>query len=344
MGRNLFLLLVSGLFFYVAYPLLFPILIGGVFAVLCFPIYERLLAHRCRPFIASLIVTSVMTVGVLLPLAALVFSAARSVVLQVGSWKILRSSRLEEEGGLSLVEEFFAQERVQSILEKISAYIPVESEELTRSGVEFLKLIIARIANELGQFVTSLPSVGMGLAVIVVSLFFFLVDGRKLVSFLERHSFFTPKQTARLVFSFGSMCRSVVLALVVSAVVQAGIFALACISTGVSGILIITFFVVLSSFIPLVGSTPVTFTVAIYHGVVGSVPVGVALFIVGLFVTILDNVIRPWIIKGAASLHPLIAFVAAFGGLQVMGLVGVFLGPIIAGIFVVTLMIVLEEK
>ena len=45
----------------------------------------------------------------------------------------------------------------------------------------------------------------------------------------------------------------------------------------------------------------------------------------------------PIVLKGGANLHPLIAIVALFGGLQVFGFAGVFIGPILAGMFFVFL-------
>ena len=44
----------------------------------------------------------------------------------------------------------------------------------------------------------------------------------------------------------------------------------------------------------------------------------------------LDNVIRTWVLNNDAKLHPLLAFVCVLGGLKVMGLWGVFVGPVVA--------------
>jgi predicted PurR-regulated permease PerM len=46
-----------------------------------------------------------------------------------------------------------------------------------------------------------------------------------------------------------------------------------------------------------------------------------------------DNIIRPYVLKGGAELHPLIGFVAAFGALDMIGFYGLFIGPIVAGLF-----------
>jgi hypothetical protein len=44
----------------------------------------------------------------------------------------------------------------------------------------------------------------------------------------------------------------------------------------------------------------------------------------------MDNFIRTIILKNDAKLHPLLAFVSVLGGLQALGLWGVFIGPTVA--------------
>ncbi|MCA8989246.1 MAG: AI-2E family transporter, partial [Planctomycetaceae bacterium] len=48
------------------------------------------------------------------------------------------------------------------------------------------------------------------------------------------------------------------------------------------------------------------------------------------FVGTLDNIIRAYVLHSDAKLHPLLAFVSVLGGLQVMGLWGVFIAPVVA--------------
>ena len=68
------------------------------------------------------------------------------------------------------------------------------------------------------------------------------------------------------------------------------------------------------------------------------------MIVVGLMVATVDNFVRPIFLKGSGNLHPLVAFVAAFGGLQAFGFIGVFLGPIIAGLFTTSLKIALSPE
>jgi predicted PurR-regulated permease PerM len=52
-----------------------------------------------------------------------------------------------------------------------------------------------------------------------------------------------------------------------------------------------------------------------------------------MVVGISDNIVRPYVLKGGAELHPLIGFVAAFGALDAIGFYGLFIGPVVAGLF-----------
>ena len=62
-----------------------------------------------------------------------------------------------------------------------------------------------------------------------------------------------------------------------------------------------------------------------------------------LIISQIDNVLRPILMSGKASLHPLLLFFTIMGGIAIFGLLGVVMGPIIAAIFL-TLLKVFEFK
>ena len=54
-----------------------------------------------------------------------------------------------------------------------------------------------------------------------------------------------------------------------------------------------------------------------------------ALVVVGL----IDNMLRPWLIRGGVQLHGALVFFSLIGALGAFGAVGLFLGPLAAGVF-----------
>jgi predicted PurR-regulated permease PerM len=58
----------------------------------------------------------------------------------------------------------------------------------------------------------------------------------------------------------------------------------------------------------------------------------------GIIISSIDNFLRPKLIEGETSLHPLLVFLATLGGIAVFGPLGFVIGPVI-----ITLLIALLE-
>jgi predicted PurR-regulated permease PerM len=56
-------------------------------------------------------------------------------------------------------------------------------------------------------------------------------------------------------------------------------------------------------------------------------------------VSAIDNVLRPWIMKGSTNIHPLWSFLAILGGLISFGALGLLVGPLIVSLGVSALRI-----
>ena len=90
----------------------------------------------------------------------------------------------------------------------------------------------------------------------------------------------------------------------------------------------------LFSLFPAVGTGIVWVPVAVYLLVTGSVTEALILIFCGLFVIgLIDNLLRPALVGHDAKLPEFVVLVATVGGLALMGLNGVIVGPIIAAMF-----------
>ncbi len=337
-GKKAVGIIVSLLFLLIISPMIFPLAMGVILGVLLMPLLERCELKRMSTPLASILLTIGVTLVGLLPTAVIVFIGARAGVQQL---QVLRQGPVVGGGG-DWVTAILSTPKVETMLRWITRWFPVQMESLVQTSDDIVRSIGARLAEWMGQFLTQIPALAMGMAIVIVTIFFTLTDGRKLVFFIRQHSVFSPKQTDKLLNGLAVMCRSVILATFVSGAAQAAVEMIFCVFAGVPNTLIVGIFVFLASFVPVVGSAPVTFGVAAFMLIQGHTVGGIALIVGALIVAFLDNLIRPAFLKGSAGLHPLIAFVAAFGGLQVMGFLGVFLGPIIASMFVFTVQILAE--
>ena len=337
LGIKLFVLAATVLFLYIAYPLIFPLAMGAVLAVLVHPMYRKL-EKKMPVFAASWLLTLGVTLLFLIPFTLLIFFIAKTGFQQVQAWRDLPRS------GGGLMESLMGMPAVHDFIERSSRWFPIERQDLLDSIGDLVRTTGLKLADIMAGVMTKLPATFMAMAVIVVSIYFFLVEGKRLVELAKRGSVFSPAQTDHLLKWTGGVCRSVILASLVSGLAQASVEVLFLLILSIPNVALIAGLVFVASFVPLVGSAPVTLIVALQVLLSGRAEAGVALLFAALVIIILDNLIRPLFLKGSANLHPLLGFVAAFGGLQTIGMLGVFLGPIVAAVFVATWQILLVDK
>jgi predicted PurR-regulated permease PerM len=100
-----------------------------------------------------------------------------------------------------------------------------------------------------------------------------------------------------------------------------------------AGILIFIF-----SFFPYIGTAFVWLPIGIYLIIIGKVWQGIFILLWGaLVISLIDNMLRPYLIKGKAQVHPMIIFFSIFGGLALMGIWGIIFGPLIVSLAVTIL-------
>jgi hypothetical protein len=90
---------------------------------------------------------------------------------------------------------------------------------------------------------------------------------------------------------------------------------------------------VVLSMIPVVGSTIVWVPTALYlaltgHWIKATLLVAWGAGVIGM----LDNILRPRLVGGRTRLHELIVFFSVLGGLQVFGILGLVVGPVVVAI------------
>lgn len=86
------------------------------------------------------------------------------------------------------------------------------------------------------------------------------------------------------------------------------------------------------SLIPIAGAFVVWIPAVLYLAATGAWVKAVLLLVAGLFISLLDNVLRPRLIGKRARLHELFIFFSVLGGLHLFGLIGLVLGPVVLAI------------
>ena len=126
--------------------------------------------------------------------------------------------------------------------------------------------------------------------------------------------------------------RSVARGVVVTAFVQAAIGGVGLWIAGVPLATLLTALMFLLA-VAQIGAVPVLLLATIWLYWSGSPGMGTFLLVVTVVAGVLDNILRPLLIKqGAAELPLLLIFVGVIGGLVSFGLIGIFIGPMVLAV------------
>lgn len=308
---------------------------GAIFATLLFPFYDRLLEKKLSPSTSSTILTLGVTICFLVPMAILILLGAQAVMQKIPALRDFKDS-----GGFERLMEFPV---FHSILSFGEEWFGLEFDDILMALQDAAESLAGSLGQILGGLASGIPSATISLMILMISLFFFLVDGRKVVAFIYDTKILSKRETKFMLDTTGSICRALIFAMVIVSFMQASIFALGCLFAGVGNVALFGFIVFLMSFVPLIGSAPLTFGFGFFQLAIGETSAGVILLVAALLNSTVDNFVRPMVLKGGANLHPLLAFVGVFGGLQTLGFAGMFLGPIVAGIFATSLKLLVHD-
>lgn len=193
-----------------------------------------------------------------------------------------------------------------------------------------LPRILSVVIPWLTALVTNFPEFLLQLFIFVASLYFFLLKRREFLEWFKDRRLLSDNSLHKLVELLQRVCYTVVFSTLIVAAVQATIITIAASIAGFGNLMMIFILTFFMSFVPVVGSVPVSGALALFSFLQGEAGHGV-IMLVGLGLAGgIDNVIRAFILTSEEeSLHPLVSLVTLIGALAMFGIPGLFLGPIV---------------
>lgn len=167
--------------------------------------------------------------------------------------------------------------------------------------------------------------------VVFVSAFYtLLLQGPLLHEWLLVHAPLSRGNFHRISSVFEEVGRGLLLGVGLTAVLQGAVATIGYVVCSVPQPLVLGVVTMLASLIPSVGSALVWGPVAAGLLVSGRPGAAAALFAIGIFVSVVDNLARPLLVRlGQLRLHGLLVFLAMLGGMAVFGAGGLLLGPLV---------------
>ncbi len=326
--RRSFQVVFAAVLAYVLYQILIPLRTelgwAAVLAFILYPLQERLSRRlKGRRALAAGILTGLTPFLVLAPLAVLgaVFAGQVAHVIAslrgrtVLSWSeiIDRLSSYPVIGGA--VD--WARDNAAVSVEQVQGWVDSS-----------LQALLERAAAAGGGLALGVFGTLLGFFMMLFMLYFFLQDGRAILTALERLIPTSDERRHRLLTYLGSVTRAVVFGSVATAFVQGVIVGIGFAIVKLPSPVVFAVIGAIAAFLPS-GAGIVLLPAVLYLVFAGRY--GAAVFL-GLWTAgmwVLENVLRPLLTSRQAEVSTLAIFVGAIGGASAFGILGLIIGPVV---------------
>jgi predicted PurR-regulated permease PerM len=316
---------ISVLAYFVVQPFLISFLIAAILAHLFGPVYDFFLKGVRKKGLSSFLVCFLIALLIVVPILFVLSLLVDEIQNILDNFSL---NPAEVQKALFVLGEnlktvpFLEQFDLEKNLNQESITLAVKS--LSQHALGILQGTYSGVAHFV--FVTF---------VMFFSLFYLLIDGKKLVKKIMQLSPLRDKYEKVLIAKFNSITRATIKGTTIIAIIQGVLGGMLFAFTGVPSPVLLGILMTVSSVIPSFGSGLVWLPVGILMLVFGYFTQGLIILLVGgLVISMIDNFIRPKLVGRDTQMHPLMILFSTLGGIALFGISGFIVGPIILSLFV----------
>ncbi|NCU42232.1 MAG: AI-2E family transporter [Candidatus Moranbacteria bacterium] len=307
-------------------PFLIPIVIAGVFATLFYPLYEFSAKKMkmgeiggslfsCLIIIFLVVIPCVATIG-------LVTKEVRSTLSFISDHPEFLDESMQYIRSFIAKTPFIDEDSISSLFQ--------------RSGELFVS-VVQKTYSGIAQFF-------FALFIMFFSLFYFFMDGKKIVKVIMDISPLRTEQEKILIKEFISISKATLKGTIVIGIIQGVLGGLLFLFTGVPSPMTWGVVMIILSIIPVIGSWLVWIPVGVGMILSGAFIQGIIILLFGaLIISSIDNILRPKLVGRDSQMHPLFVLFATIGGIISFGVIGFIIGPIIVALFLALLRMYEQE-
>ncbi len=308
---------------------LFPYVVAAcLLAFVLFPSQRRLegrlastpLEDRIASKLVALALTGFALVAAIIPLAVFSVILLQTVASFVNDFDGPAAVEALQEIALDLGFDDVAENIDEQLFSNVE-------EEVLTDVVDFL-------VGELLRLVNMSVEMGLGLLVLVFLLYYLLVDGDTFVAWVGHVAPLESSVRDELFDEVNVVTWAVIKSHVLVALVEGILGGIGLWLVGVPNVAFWTMVMVIVSFLPAIGVWFVWGPAVGYLLLTGEVGAGVLLLLYGIAVlSVVDNYLRAIFVDRRSGLHPAVVLIGVIGGIYLLGIMGLFIGPVLLGVF-----------
>lgn len=217
----------------------------------------------------------------------------------------------------------------------ISNHIQQIFQDMTSSLLEKLSVFLQRFLTQLIKFVTSIPTIAIYFAVTILALYFICTDKIYMIDELEHH---LPEKWVKeiavhlkqITKTLGGYLKAQATLVLISFVISLiGLYIMYFAGLNVGFPLLIALGIGFVDALPILGSGAVMVPWAIISGLNGDLVLGISLIVLLIIMSVTKQFLEPKIVSGNIGIHPIFTIIAMYTGFRIIGVIGMFVGPIL---------------
>ena len=326
--KNILILLFSLLFIYLSFKLAIfyiPFLIGFIISLIIEPIIK---------FVSNKTKLTRKTSAIIV--LVLIFTILIGLIIW-GIVNLVTETTNLLQGLNTYVEQAYT--KIQGYIENIKINIPENVINILNDSagkiIEFLSKYTSDILTKIMQGLTSIPIAVIYIVITILSTYFICSDKLYILDQIEHHfpkSWFKKicMKIRKIISALGSYLKAQGTLILISFIeVLIGLYIFKWIGLNVNYPLLSALGIAFVDALPILGSGTVMLPWAIISSINGDIKLALALFILFVIITIVRQILEPKIVSNKIGVHPIFTLIAMYTGFRLIGIIGLFIGPIV---------------
>lgn len=192
---------------------------------------------------------------------------------------------------------------------------------------------VGKLKEQITNFFFKIPSFLFNIFLIIFFYYFFSKYYRKEENFIN--SLFENEKFFRVKHKIKSLVDAIIYGQLIVKLIQSLVGTFGFLLLGIDGAIILGILMFFVSFIPILGTSLIWLPIAFLYFIKGKLLISFLIILLGLFISILDNILLPYVISSKSQINPVVILIGIIGGINIFNIYGIILGPLFLGILTV---------
>lgn len=311
------------------WPFISIIILAFVITGIFSPVFNLIsVKDKINPPFASFLTCSLIFFVVLVPIGFFVGILSKEAHdLYITAKSALLNDQLKD-----LISNSGLLEKANLVLTHFN--IELTGEALNKAISEIGKIVGLFLYEQARSIAANTLAFFVNIFLMLLVVYFLLIDGNKLISFITDLSPLPKEQDEKLIRKFKDMAGAVLIGNGLGGLIQGILGGIVFMLFGLKSPFLWGVIMALLAFLPIIGIGVVFIPAAIYLFLKGQI--ASAIFFVIFYIILsggIEYIFKPKIVGQRVKMHTLVVFFSIIGGLKLFGILGIIYGPLIVTAF-----------